>query len=169
MTDSYNIQPPDLDEMDKAADDSRGSYPLSGDAAWMLQLIQINLDRTDIPSDIKKSFINDITPYITNASMTKMTRGEVRLFLGEFEELWMKYKIFVFRKKFTKELSYVKTLIRGFLMQNYNKSIEGWQGDHVFERKIDYKIKQTQQVQDFGEKVKGIFHKKNKNVEMEEQ
>ena len=168
MNGNYNIQPPDLDDMNKV-DEAHGSYPLSGDSAWMLQLIQINLDRTDIPDEIKKSFINDITPYITNASMTKMTRGEVRLFLGEFEELWMKYKIFVFRKKFTKELSYVKTLIRGFLMQNYNKSIDGWQGDHVFERKIDYKIKQTQQVEDLGEKVKGFFHKKSKNVEREEQ
>lgn len=163
MSGEYSIQPPDLEEMDKAVE-SQGFFPPNAEAAWMLQLIQIKLDKTDIPEGIKKSFINDITPYITNASMTKMTRGEVRLFLGEFEELWMKYKIFVFRKKFTRELSYVKTLIRGFLMQNYNKSIDGWQGDHVFERKMEYKIKQTQR-QDFGEKIKGFFHKKEKHVE----
>ena len=155
---------PDLEDLDRVA--SQEFIPRNAEAAWMLQLIKINLEKTSLPDDIKQSFLNDITPYITNASMTKLTRGEVKLFLGEFEELWMKYKIFVFRKKFTKELSYVKTLIRGFLMQNYNKSIDGWQGDHVFERKMEYKIKQTQR-QDFGEQMKGFFHKKEKHIEEE--
>ena len=161
MNGEYTIQPPDPEMLEKMDRGDGGFFPPSAEAAWMLQLIKINLEKTSLPEDIKTSFLNDITPYITKARMTKMSRGEVRLFLGEFEELWMKYKIFMFRKKFTKELSYVKTLIRGFLMQNYNKSIDGWQGDHVFERKTEYKIKQSQR-QDFGEKLKGVFHRKEK-------
>lgn len=165
MNDNYDVPLPDLDDLDKTSTAQQGVYPINAEAAWMLQLIQVNLDKTKLPDEIKNRIVSDMTPLITNASMTKMTRGEVRLFLGMFEEQWMKYKIYVFRKKFARELAYAKTLLMTLFMQNYNKSIEGWQGDHVFERKIDYKIKQTQQVEDFGDKVKGFFHKKQKNVE----
>ncbi len=162
MVGEYTIQPPDpemLEKMDRSSDD--GLFPPNAEAAWMLQLIQINLDKTKLPDDIKDRIVSDMTPLITNASMTKMSRGEVRLFLGMFEEQWMKFKIFVFRKKFARELSYAKSLLMTLFMQNYNKSIEGWQGDHVFERKTEYKIKQTQR-QDFGERLKGVFHRKDK-------
>ena len=166
MEDDYgfSVLPPDIQQMEKAKYLDGGHFPPNAEAAWMLQLIQINLDKLSLPDDIKKSFIQDITPYIVNASMTKMTRGEVKLFLGEFEELWMKYKIFIFRKKFVKELNYIKTLIRGFLMQNYNKSIDGWQGDHVFERKSEYRVRHNIR-QDFGERIKGVFHRKGREEE----
>lgn len=152
----FSIEPPDFEQQTERS----GLFPPSQDAAWMLQLIKLQLDKTSLPDDIKQSLLLDLGPYIDNAGMSNMTRGEVKMFLGEFEELWMKYKIFVYRKKFKKELNYIKTYVRTLLMQNYNKAIEGWQGNHVFERhtRQEYKIRQTQE--DVSEKIKGVFRKK---------
>ena len=122
-----------------------GDMPISAEAAWILQLIEIKLDKAEVNDDLKKEFIADITPYIVNASMTQVSRGEVMLFLMDFEELWMEFKIFKYRKKNNPHLNYVHSLVRGYLMQNYNKSIDGWQGNHVFEKKHTYDVRQRQE------------------------
>ena len=142
-----------------------GNLPIGAEAAWILQLIEIKLDKAKVNDDIKNEFIQDITPYIVNASMTQVTRGEVMLFLMEFEELWMEFKIFKYRKKNNPHLNYVHSLVRGYLMQNYNKSIEGWQGNHVFEKKHTYDVRQKQEQvdnQDSG----GWFRNRKKKKEV---
>jgi len=122
-------------------------FPPNAEAAWMLQLIQLKLDQTSLPQDIKDNFLIDMVPYVNNASMTNISRGQVKEMLGGFNELWLKIKIYKYPKKFVKELSYVMTYIRELLVQNLNKSIGGWQGDHVFERKskTTYSIHQSQE------------------------
>ena len=157
----YNNPPP---EFGVQYDTQNSYFPPNPDAAWILQLIKLKIGKTNLPDKIKDKLIDDITPYIENASMTKMTRGEVRLFLGEFEELWMKFNIYVHRDRYKKEMSYLKTYIRGLLMQNYNKSIGGWQGDHVFERKSTEKIQQ--EYQDKSERMRGFFGSKKKDQQV---
>jgi len=153
MAENYTFTPPELREgMNESL------LPPNAEAAWMLQLINLKLSEIDVPEDIKKSVLSLMGPYITNASMTKMTRTEVKLFLGQFEETWMRYRTYVWRKKFSGQLNFIYGYLRDLLMQNYNKSIEGWQGDHVFERKAEYKIKQQQQGPD--EKLKGYFERR---------
>jgi len=116
--------------------------PVNAEAAWILQLIEIKLNKAGVGDELSKGLIGDITPYIVNASMTQVTRGEIMLFLNMFEELWMEFKIFKYRKRTNPQLNYIHTLIVGYLMQNYNKSIEGWQGNHVFEKKHTYDVRQ---------------------------
>lgn len=144
MGNVFNFRPPDEQNQRE-----QGSLPINAEAAWILQLIDIKLDKAEVSDELRKEFINDISPYIVNASMTQMTRGEVMLFLNMFEELWMEFRIYKYRKKNNPHLNYVKTLVVGYLMQNYNKSIGGWQGDHVFEKKQTYDVKQTsKQIED---------------------
>lgn len=160
MDDDFSFIPPD----ERSYVDS---LPVSAEAAWILQLIDINLNKADISDNIRKEFIDDISPYIVNASLTQVRRGEVKLFLGIFEELWMKFKIFKFRKKNSPHLSYVKTLIEGYLMQNYNKSIDGWQGNHIFEKKQTYDVRQTNSSVDSGNDRRWLKSKKNKGSKEE--
>jgi len=140
MSDDFIFKPPD-----KQQESGYGNLPIGAEAAWILQLIEIKLDKAKVNDDLKAEFIDDITPYIVNASMTQVSRGEVMVFLNDFEELWMEFKIFKYRKKNNPHLNYVHSLIRGYLMQNYNKSIEGWQGNHVFEKKHTYDVRQKQE------------------------
>lgn len=139
MGDEFNFRLPGED------DAGYGNLPIGAEAAWILQLIEIKLEKASVNDEIKKEFLGDITPYIVNASMTQVSRGEVMVFLNDFEELWMEFKIFKYRKKNNPHLNYVHSLIRGYLMQNYNKSIEGWQGNHVFEKKHTYDVRQKQE------------------------
>jgi len=134
----FQFEPPDFEDRRQGSD-----IPMSAEAAWILQLIDIKLNKAEVSDELRKEFIEDITPYIVNASMTWVSRGEILLFLNMFEELWMDFKIFKYRKKNNPHLSYIHTLVTGYLMQNYNKSIEGWQGNHVFEKKHTYDVKQA--------------------------
>lgn len=150
----YDFTPPDMSGIDQEP----SLFPPSAEAAYVLQLIRLKLDTTSLPDDIKKNLIMDMLPYINNASMTKITRGQVKEFYGGYKELWIRYRIFKVKKKYVPELNYVMAYIRELLIMNLNKSVEGWQGDHVFEKKSSYDIKQTRQ--DISEKVKNIFGKR---------
>jgi len=142
-----------------------GFMPPNAHAAWMLQLIKLKLDNTSLPEDIKNDILLDIGPYLDNASMTKITRGQVREFLGGFNELWLRYRIFKVKKKYAPQLNYVMAYLRELLIMNLNKSVDGWQGDHVFEQKTTYDIKQTRK--DIAEKMKGLLGgKKQKSEEV---
>lgn len=143
MNDNQNFafDPPEMN------DQQIGRFPGSGHEAWMLQLIKTKLNDLDIEDEFKKQFLNEIVHIIDGAGMTQVRRGEVRLFLGKWEELWMKFKIFKCKRKHYKQINYIKTFIENLLLQNYNRSIDGWQGDHVFEQKTSYNVKQTQDMQ----------------------
>jgi len=131
------------------------------DAAWILQLIKLKLDNTSLPQEIKDNLIVDMVPYIEIASMTKIRRSQVREFIGGFRELWTRYRVFKVRKKYVPELNYVMAYLRELFILNLNKSIDGWQGDHVFERKTSYNVQQTHK--DLTERVQSFLGgKKNK-------
>ena len=160
--DDFLFKPPEY----KAQGYGTGSFmPPNAHAAWMLQLIKIKLDRTNLPDEIKQDLLLDMAPYLDNASMTKITKGQVREFLGGYNELWLRYRIFKCKKKYAPQLNYVMAYIRELLVMNLNKSVEGWQGDHVFEQKTTYDVRQTRK--DISERLKGLFGKK-KNEEITE-
>jgi hypothetical protein len=112
-----------------------GFMPPGADMAWLLSIIKLNLNNTSLPDGIKKSLLADMVPYIDCAGMTNITKGQVLEFLGGFEELWLRYRIFKVKKKYVPELNYVMAYLREILLMTLNKSIDGWQGNHVFERK----------------------------------
>lgn len=163
--DDYEFTPPDLSGIQT----ERDLFPPSAEAAYILQLIRLKLDTTSLPDEIKKNLIMDMLPYINNASMTKITRGQVKEFFGGYKELWARYRIFKVKKKYVPELNYVMAYLRELLIMNLNKSVEGWQGDHVFEKKSSYDIKQSRE--DLTEKVRGFFggRKKVKKREIVEE
>lgn len=139
MDEGFTFDPPTMD-----TDTNYGFIPPNQEAAWMLHLIKVKIENTNLPDDVKKTILTDMEPYINNASMTNITQGQVREFLGGYKEIWMKYYIFINKKKYKQELTYLETRIREILIQNLNKSIQGWQGNHVFERKSTstYDVKQ---------------------------
>jgi len=137
--DDFAFQPPEYQNQNMG----RANFPHSGHEAWMLQLIQTRLNDLDVDDKFKKQFVNEISYIIDGAGMTHLRRGEVQLFLGIFEELWMKFMIFKCERKHYKALNYMKTFILNLLLQKYNCSIDGWQGDHVWEQKTTYNVSQT--------------------------
>ena len=76
-----------------------------------------------------------MVPYIDCAGMTNITKGQVLEFLGGYMELWLRYRIFKVSKKYVPELNYVMAYLREIFLMTLNKSVDGWQGNHVFERK----------------------------------
>jgi len=133
---NFAFQPPEYEQNGQM-------IPASRHEAWILQLIQTRFERLDVDDDFKKQFLQEVAIIINGASMTQVRRGEVNLFLGEWEELWMKFRIFKCKRKHYRVLNYMKTFVENKLLQAYNCSIDGWQGDHVFEQKTSYDVKQT--------------------------
>jgi len=159
--DKYFFQPPEFNEAPAM------SMPPSAHAAWMLQLIETKLNKTNLPEDIKNDLIDDMVPLLNNAGMTKISLGQVKEFIGGFNELWLRYRIFKVRKKHIPQFNYIMPLIREHLIMNLNKSVEGWQGDHVFEQKTTYDVTQTQK--SFVDKVKGFLGAKTKKTQTVEE
>jgi len=159
----FAIPPPDIESIRQTQ--TQSFFPPNAETAWMLRLIEMNLDDTSLPDDIKKSMAKDMSLYITNAGMTSITPGQVMEFINGFKEVWFRYVIFKIKKKFRPELYYAFGYIREQLILNLNKSVYGWQGDHVYERKTTYDVKQV--TKDLGDKVKGLFRRKPKATEEE--
>lgn len=112
-----------------------GFMPAGADMAWLLSIIKLNLNNTSLPDGIKKSLLADMVPYIDCAGMTNISKGQVLEFLGGFQELWLRYRIYKVTKKYVPELNYVMAYLREILLMTLNRSVDGWQGNHVFERK----------------------------------
>jgi len=157
--DDFTFQPPNYGE------GQSGFMPPNAHAAWMLQLIKLKLENTNLPDEIKKDLLADMVPYLDNSSMTKLTKGQVSEFLNGYQELWLRYRIYKCRKKYTPQLNYVMAYIRELLIMNLNKSVEGWQGDHVFESKATYDVKQTRK--DVSEKLRRFLGGRKKDDKQE--
>jgi len=157
----FAFSPPDYDNHQQGA----SFMPPNAEAAWMLQLIKIRvkIDKSSLPVDIKQSLADDISMYLENASMTNISMGQILEFIHGFDELWMRYKIFRVKKKYVPELNYLMTFFKEMLVMNLNKSKEGWQGNHVFERHVRYDVKQTHK--DISERLKKFFFGKKKEEE----
>lgn len=152
----YTTQPPELDNVVKSQ--SQDFFPPNADVAWMLKLIEVELDDTSLPEDIKKTMAKDMSIYITTAGMTNITKGQVMEFINGFKEVWYRYIIFKVKKKYRPELYYAFGLLREILIMNLNKSVTGWQGDHVYERRQTVDV--TQKRGELSNRVKGFFFKK---------
>jgi len=132
--------------------------PPNADAAWMLQLIQIRLNEAPIEEKFKRELLLYMAPYLNLAGMTNITRGQVIEFFVGYDKLWTKYRIFMNRDKFDANLIFLKDWIKEMFVMMLNKSIEGWQGDRVFERRHVYDIKQKRE--QTSDKLKKFFGKK---------
>jgi len=161
----YINAPPDFEKTSVA--EGQDFMPPTADIAWMLKLIETKLDDTSLPEDIKKLMSKDMSIYITTAGMTHIKKGQVLEFINGFKEVWYRFVIFKIKKKYRPELYYAFGLLRELLIMNLNKSVDGWQGDHVYERRSRTDI--VQRRKDTPDRVKGFFFKRKiKTTEREE-
>ena len=162
--DDFTIPPPDFENH---YGESGPYMPPTAHAAWILRLIQIQLAKSDLPDEMKKEIIDDMEVYVNNASMTNITQGQVKEFIGGFKELFMKYRVFKFRKKYWRELNVIETRIREIFIQNLNKSIGGFQPELVFVQKHDYNMRQTNRTQGYDEPRSLLRRRRNKDTDEE--
>ncbi len=155
VEDDFTFTPPDL---------SGEGYqiPVDQRAAMTLKLIKHKIDTALLPDEVKKRIYNDMNILVNNASMTNISIGQVKEFLGDFDYIWMSYTVYI-NRTYRKELSYIKPSIRTIFKQNLNKSKDGFYSSLVFEQRYKYDIKQQKEPTE--ERVRGWFHKKPKNVE----
>jgi len=159
MQDDYLFKPPTI---------LKEQYiPPTADIAWMQKLIEVNIEETKLPDDLKKKFEKQISMYLTTAGMTNLTKGQINEFVSGFTDVWLRFLTFNVKKKYRPELSYLEAYLRELFILNLNKSIGGWQGNHVFEKKITYDV--TEKRKDLSEKIKGIFFKKKVKTIREEE
>ena len=150
--DDFEIPPPDF---------SRGDYqtPYDHRAAMTLKLIKNKLDSTLLPDKIKHTIYNDMSELINNSSMTNISRGQIKEFLGDFDFIWMTYTTYI-NRIYRKEINYIRELIRTIFKQNLNKSKDGFYPSLVFEQRYKYDISQKREEPE--EKVRKFFKKKPK-------
>lgn len=139
------------------------NVPPDANAAMILELIQIRLDEASISENFKKELITFMKPYLNVAAMTNISRGQVMEFILGYQKLWTKYRIYVHKNRFDANLNYLKDWILELFVMQLNRSIEGWQGDRVFEKRSVYDVKQRHETS--SDRVRGIFKRKDKNVE----
>ena len=171
MPDDFSIPPPSF----QGGNQEVGWFPSTADAAWILQIIQTKLNIKDqikniiygttLPDDVKDALFTNMSIYVDNASMTNIERYQVNEFRLGYRQLWLTLRIFVVKSKYHGILNYLERQIEEILIQNLNKSIKGWLGNHVFEKKSTYDIRETKGV---GEKVDGMFRRKKKQPQTEE-
>ena len=101
---------------------------------------------------------------VNNSSMTNISIGQIKEFLGDFDYIWMTYETFINRAH-RKELNYIKSIIRTIFKQNLNKSKDSTLLRLVFEDRHRYEVKQQQEKVD--EKV-GRWRDKFKKREKQE-
>ena len=155
--DDFEIPPPDF---------SQGDYqtPFDQRAAMTLKLIKTKLDSTLLPPKVKSTIYNDMTELVNNSSMTNISLGQVKEFLGDFDYIWMTYETFI-NRIYRKELNYIKSIIRTIFKQNLNKSKEGFYSSLVFEQRYKYDIKQEKAQPE--EKVRRFFRGRKQEEHME--
>jgi len=163
MSYEYMSDPPEFQSHVEGQD----FFPPSVDVAWILKLIETRLDDTSLPEDIKKSMAKDMSIYITNAGLTHIRKGQVLEFVNGFKEVWYRYIIFKVKKKYRPELYYAFGLLRELLIMNLNKSVDGWQGDHVYERRTRTDI--IQRRKDTASRVRGFFFRRKRLKTTEEE
>jgi len=155
--DDFVIPPPDF---------SQGDYhtPYDQRAAMTLKLIKNKLDSSLLPPNVKSTIYNDMGELVNNSSMTNITLGQIKEFLGDFDYIWMTYETFI-NRIYRKELNYIKSVIRTIYKQNLNKSKDGFYPSLVFEQRYKYEVKQEKIEPE--EKVRRIFRGSKPKTETE--
>jgi hypothetical protein len=139
--------------------------PSDANAAMILELIQVRLDEANITETFKRELLTFMRPYLNIAAMTNISRGQVMEFILGYNKLWTKYRIFVHRDKFDADVSYLKDWILEIFVLQLNRSIEGWQGDRVFEKRSVYDVKQKSETR--SDRIRGFFGGKKEREENE--
>jgi len=122
------------------------------------------LERLDIPQEKIDDLVDELMIIVNNAGKMKIKIYEINWLIDEFDTLWDNFCIYNLRNsRWIDELNHVRRYALYVLLQEYHKSIDGWQGDNVLrshsivEQSHAYNVKQENVQQK-----RGFFGKKPK-------
>lgn len=140
-----------------------GQYqiPVPEDHIWKREYIKIDfnnksfeylrtkLEKLKIPEEKVQDLIDELDIIVNNAGKMNIEKPEINWLLDEFETLWENYCIYTLENsRYINELNHVRRYAMYILLQEYHKSISGWQGDNLLRQKIEqgqtYNIRQEQ-------------------------
>ena len=154
--DDFMVDPSSFDNNDNQLI----SVPPTAQAAWVLELIRVRLDQSNIDDKFKQQLFDLMTPYLNLAGFTNISRGQVIEFWMGYQKIWTKYRIYMNADKFDKELIFLKDWVLEMFMMMLNKSIDATQLKAVFEQKHIYDVKQKRE--NSSDRVGRFFGKKPK-------
>lgn len=149
----FTITPPDFPGGISSRSEG-GFIPQTYEAAWILEIVKTKLelkeqvqgilDSVDLPENLKQTVFKNISIYVDNASLTNISSNQVIEFILGFEVMWSGLCIYVVKTKMYRGLlNFIHDQIKEIFIMNLNKSIEGWMGNHIFEKKSTYDIRQS--------------------------
>ena len=123
--------------------------PSSEEINWKLQYSKVDtskgftyltkkLKRLDIPEEKIADLIFELDIIFNNAGKMKIKPFEISYFLDEFNTFWENFCIYGLKNsRWVDELNHVRSFAEQVLLQEYHKSIEGWQGDNLLRHKAE--------------------------------
>jgi len=124
--------------------------PVSEDQHFKKEYTKINIENKafnylkkrltnlSIPEEKISDLIDELDILVNNAGKMKLDRAEIGWLLDEFDKLWDNYCIYSMKNhRWINELEHVRIFAEYILLQEYHKSIEGWQGDNILRTKIE--------------------------------
>lgn len=150
--DDFLIPPPEPSTgMDMISPD----IPISQEAAWLLQLIEVRL-----PKEISKEITVFFKTILATAPKTNILRHEIPLHLRSYDLIWTRYQMTGHTLDNT--LFVLKEALRHTLELELNRSAEGWQGELIFTKKYDVTNRRDVQKQ---RRIRDFFRGRNDEEE----
>jgi hypothetical protein len=149
--------------------DTRDGVSSNAEVAWKQNLVQIchKIDEANLPEKLKSNIKFNIDQILTSAGMTNISLGQIFEILKDWDNKMHVMKV-MNPEIDTADFQDFKRSIRIELKLQLNKAKDGWQGNHAFEQRIKYDVRQTQET--IGQKVGkffGIGKSKKKVIEEE--
>lgn len=173
MPESYYTGPPPDFKKERAGYEYR--VPISEDIAWKLGYSRIDFDnrsfeylkkkleKLKIPTEKIQDLIDELYIIVNNAGKLKIKPYTINFFLEDFEAVWENFCIYgLSNSRWIDELNHVRRYALHVLLQEYYKSIDGWQGDNLLRQKMEEKHAYTMEQREVAAKKKGLFGKKEK-------
>jgi len=167
--DYYFSKPPELQPTD-----TQGGYqyrPLTEDSAFKMQYTKIDfqnkgfqnlketLEKLSIPREIITDLVDKLEILVNNAGKMNINMGEIEYLLESFNTFWDNFCIYVIENsRWINELNNVRSFAENILLQEYHKSIGGWQGNNILRTRIEQRTSyDLRQEQVASEQKRGFF------------
>ena len=150
------------------------------DHLWKNQYIKIDFDnrsfeylktklqRLEIPKEKIQDLIDELSIIVNNAGKIKLERSEINWLLDEFDKLWDNFCIYCIKNhRWIDELNHVRSYAEYVLLQEFHKSIDGWQGDNILRTKVEQTQRYDVRQEAFQTETKrGWFKNKKKTTQV---
>ena len=147
--------------------DFREGVSSDAEVAWKQNLVTVHhvIEEANLPEKLKRNIKFNIDQILTSAGMTFITLGQIFEILKDWDNKMHVMKI-MNPEIDTADFQDFKRSIRMELKLQLNKSREGWQGNHAFETRVKYDVRQTQE--SFSERLGRFFGRGKRKKVIEE-